>query len=490
MTKRIVSALLALMLIVCAGINPAHTVHSEADVYAVSPTLCNPAPSEEAQQLMNWLCEEYGQRMISGQYLEEGQRGNELNAIAKVTDGLYPALVGLDLINYSPSSVALGARGSAVDQALKLWQAGHIITLCWHWRAPEKYLNSRNTSWWGGFYTENTSFDLGKALSGEDPEGKALLLRDMDAIARQLTVLRDAGVPILWRPLHEASGGWFWWGASGAEAYLDLYRMMYERFTNEFRLNNLIWVWNGQDAAWYPGDDMVDIIGEDIYAGNHVHDVQKKAFKRCQSYTQANKLIMLSECGCIPSPIACARENVMWSSWCVWCYEYVQVNGQYNEAFTTAELLKRFYELDNVITLNDVPAFGREPLAEPEEGDALSFSFKDAAFRGAVQVAGDWVEIRGNAQTDGLALKFSVPESGAYRLVVHEAGIGGYKENYLSVDGQAFDNLTVQGMDEEDTLAAELTLEAGEHTLDITAFWGWVRLETLTLIPLEKEANE
>ena len=95
-------------------------------------------------------------------------------------------------------------------------------------------------------------------MNGEDEEGYELLMKDIDAIAQQLLILQEADVPILWRPLHEASGGWFWWGASGAEAYKQLYILLYDKLTNEYGLNNLIWLWNGQDADWYPGDEYVD----------------------------------------------------------------------------------------------------------------------------------------------------------------------------------------------------------------------------------------
>ena len=342
--KKLICLFLFLAML-CPVLASAEAVKEEASVYDVSPVLCNPSPSAEAQELMNWMCENYGTRMISGQYLDEGRRGQELEAIAGVTGGLYPAMIGLDMMNYSPSSVSLGARPVTVDQALDYWKAGYLVTFCWHWRPDRKYMDTTGTSWWGGFYTENTTFSLEKAMNGEDPEGYDLLIRDMDAIAAQLQRLRDADVPVLWRPLHEASGGWFWWGASGAEPYIKLYRLMYDRFTNEFGLNNLIWVWNGQNRDWYPGDDVVDIIGEDIYPGKHAHDTQATAFERCLGYTGARKIILLSECGCVPSTIKCVRDNVVWGGWCVWCYEFVlDDQGNYSEEYTTAELLKRFYE--------------------------------------------------------------------------------------------------------------------------------------------------
>ena len=456
------------------------------DLYDVEPVLCNPDPSPEAQALMDWMCEIYGEKMISGQYLDEWQRGQELKAIASVTDGRYPALVGLDLLNYSPASVKLGSHGISVDQAIDYWKQGYIVTYCWHWVAPEKYLDTTGNNWWGGFYTENTTIDLAKIMNGEDPEGYELLLRDIDAIAAQLTRLRDAGVPVLWRPLHEASGGWFWWGASGPEAYLKLYHLMYDRLTHEHGLNNLIWIWNGQDAAWYPGDDVVDMVGTDIYAGNHAHDSQSASFLECAGIPGTRKIVLLSECGCVPSPIKCQRDGIMWSSWAVWCYEYVQVNGRYNGEFTSPETLKLFYEPDFVVTLADVPAFGRTAAAEEapaEASDDLTWLFTDAELTGAAAFAGDHVEIRGNAETDTVTLTVTVPADGDYLLTIVQNGIGGYKENHLSVDGEELGNTVVQSEAEEACDFGTVRLTAGEHEIKITAFWGWVSLKSLTLTP-------
>jgi len=48
-------------------------------------------------------------------------------------------------------------------------------------------------------------------------EENIALLNDIDTMARKLKQVQDAGVPVLFRPLHEAEGGWFWWGAEGPE---------------------------------------------------------------------------------------------------------------------------------------------------------------------------------------------------------------------------------------------------------------------------------
>ena len=44
--------------------------------------------------------------------------------------------------------------------------------------------------------------------------------------------MRYENVTIMWRTLHEASGGWFWWGASGAEICKWLWKLMHKRMTD------------------------------------------------------------------------------------------------------------------------------------------------------------------------------------------------------------------------------------------------------------------
>ena len=97
----------------------------------------------------------------------------------------------------------------------------------------------------GGFYTSATDFNISSTLAaGPGSANYTLILRDLDAIAVQLKRLSDAKVPVLFRFLHEAEGGWFWWGAQGPAAAKALFRLGYDRFTNYHKLNNLVWVWN------------------------------------------------------------------------------------------------------------------------------------------------------------------------------------------------------------------------------------------------------
>ncbi len=327
-------------------------------IYEISAEPVDPKASARVKSLMRYLQDTYGEYVISGQYGDRGIDGAEFKAIYKLT-GKYPAMLGLDFIEYTPSRVAHGSAGGDVEYAVKFDEAGGIITFCWHWNAPEPYLpDTSGQPWWSGFYTKATTIDLKKIMDGEDQEGYALLLRDIDAIAVQLKRLQEADIPILWRPLHEASGGWFWWGASGPEAYIELYRLLYDRLTNYHDIHNLIWVWNGQKEEWYPGDEYVDIVGTDIYPGERVYSAQASRFHELVEWTKGTKkLVALTENGCLFDPDLAFRDNAKWAYFGTWEGEFVTLNNTYtlSEKYTEEDMVYKVYHHEKVITLDELP---------------------------------------------------------------------------------------------------------------------------------------
>lgn len=331
------------------------------DKYNVKPILVNKKATENTKRLMSYLCDMYGEYFLSGQNCDTGQYGKEF-AVIKKTTGKTPALLGLDFIEYTPSRVEMGSKGSQTEMAIDFWDDGGIVTFCWHWNAPSKYLIKE---WYRGFYTEATDINLEKIMNGQDKEGYDLLMIDIDTIAAELVKLQEAGVPILWRPLHEASGGWFWWGASGSKAYIELYKLLYERLTNEYQLNNLIWVWNGQDKDWYPGDEYVDIIGEDIYPGERVYTSQVARYLKALDYTSSAKLTYLTENGCLFDPDLAIRDGAMWGSWCTWGGEFIAKDigiHTLSEQYTEADMIKKVYNHEKVLSLEDLPDITTYPI--------------------------------------------------------------------------------------------------------------------------------
>lgn len=333
------------------------------DYYQVTAKLSNENADDCARRLMSFLADNYGKNILSGQYCDKGLYGHEMACIWAET-GKFPAVVGLDMIEYSPSRAANGSKGESIRYAKQAWEAGAIVTMCWHWNAPEPYLTGQ---WYSGFYKDYTNIDLDKIMNGNDEEGYALLVSDMDAIAIQLQELQREGIPVLWRPLHEASGGWFWWGNCEPDSYIALYRLMYEKFTGEYGLNNLIWVWNGQSKEWYPGDDVVDIVGEDIYPGEQVYSSQINKFMEVHDYADSNKMVVLSENGCLVDPELALRDGAMWGYFGTWGGEFVSKSttlNVYSEQYTDKEMLNKVYNHENVIVLDELPDLTSYPIRE------------------------------------------------------------------------------------------------------------------------------
>ena len=140
----------------------------------------------------------------------------------------------------------------------------------------------------------------------------SLLLRDIDAIVAQLKKFSSNNIPVLWRPLHESEGGWFWWGAKGSEPFKQLWRLLYQRRTVFHGLNNLIWVLASEDPAWYPGDDMVDIVGVDGYPTD-MTDPLSARWQALRARLDEKIFIALTEFGGVPDVDKMRSCEVYWS---------------------------------------------------------------------------------------------------------------------------------------------------------------------------------
>jgi mannan endo-1,4-beta-mannosidase len=327
-------------------------------------TLTDPNATSEAKSLMSFLVDCYGQQVLSGQ-----QDMSEMNYIYSVT-GKWPAVGVLDLMDYSPSRIEHGANPTGTVESYINWanSGGGILGSSWHWNAPTDLIDEPNAEWWRGFYTFATTFDIQAVLADPSGERYQLVIRDLDAIAVQLKKFQDANQPLLWRPLHEASGGWFWWGAKGPGPFIELWRLMHDRFVNYHHLHNLIWVYTVGDAAWYPGDNYVDIVGMDIYPSDPNSSLVGY-WLDTQSRHEGVKLVTLSESGILPNPDKIRADKVWWSWFSVWAGSFIRdVNQTFlNSVYHDADIIT----LDELIDWKHYPVTGGAPLVsitQPAEG--------------------------------------------------------------------------------------------------------------------------
>ncbi|OHW97248.1 glycosyl hydrolase family 26 protein [Colletotrichum incanum] len=306
----------------------------------INTALVNSNANADAKALYAYLRSIYGKKILSGQ--QELSYSNWINEQI----GKLPALVSVDLMDYSPSRVERGTVGTAVEEAITHHERGGIVSVLWHWNAPTGLYDTEENKWWSGFYTRATDFDVSAALADTINANYTLIIRDIDAIAVQLKRLQEAGVPVLWRPLHEAEGGWFWWGRS-SQSCKKLWALLYDRLTNHHELKNLIWIWNSIAADWYPGDATVDILSADVYAQGH--GPMTTQYNDLITLGQDKKLIAATEVGSAPFPYLLQAYEAHWLYFCVWGDTFIN-NAEWN----SIQDLKKIYESEYVLTLDEI----------------------------------------------------------------------------------------------------------------------------------------
>ncbi|RXF69181.1 beta-mannosidase [Arcticibacter tournemirensis] len=307
--------------------------------FNINDALVTPGATTEANALYKFLRDNYGKRILSGVMT--------LNSFDEVTwlkqqTGKEPAIIGLDFMHSGRGYTWYNDR-QPIQDAKAYWDRNGIPVFCWHWRDP-----SRQTE---EFYSNATTFDVSKINDPSSDEYKAMI-GDIDYVSGLLKELQEQKVPVIWRPLHEAAGGWFWWGAKGGAPCKKLYQVMYDRMVNYHGLKNLIWVWTREpnDQNWYPGDQYVDIIGRDIYkTGDHGSQVSE--FNSMDALYASKKVIALSECGSFPDPDLLVKDKASWSWFMPWYGDYVKIAEN-----NTLDLWKKTLSHSYVITLDEMPS--------------------------------------------------------------------------------------------------------------------------------------
>lgn len=312
---------------------------------------CNPNASKEVKAVLKYLSELSGKGIITGQHTQTRVQ-KELKFIEEVT-GKLPALCGFELLSYSPN---INYENSSPECLLEIEENRNTLENAWDWVLNKKGLMTFTWHWFSpfgsfdkGFYAEKTSFDASKAVVEGTEENKALL-SDMDHMAGILKEFCDKHIPILWRPFHEAEGNWFWWSSKGPDTAKKLYRLMYDRYTNHHKLNNLIWVWNSPLKEGYVGDDVVDVISRDLYPPKHNHTDLKKEYEELIEITPSNKLTALAEIGVIPSLSRLSETRIPWAWYMTWSNDFGST-----EDWTSKEELYSAYNSEYAVTLDKLP---------------------------------------------------------------------------------------------------------------------------------------
>jgi mannan endo-1,4-beta-mannosidase len=316
------------------------TLQSASQTAAFSADPVNPHASPEARALLEYLYS------ISGRYTLAGQH-NYPNHISRWTDrvydltGKYPALFGQDFgFSGGEDKDSTEARPAMIEEAERQYRNGAIVTLTWHAVRPT---DDEPVTFHDSVQGHLTDFEWKELLTpGTDLYNR--WCAQVDVIAGYLKQLRDAHVPVLFRPYHEMNGGWFWWGGRpGKDGSAALYRQLFDRFVNYHKLDNIIWVWNvnapnprmAPIPEYFPGMQYVDLLTEDIYGPfeqNYYNDMLTLA---------AGKPIALGEVGAVPAPEV-LEQQPKWVYFMDW--------SELSEFLNPLEKLKAVYDDPRVLT--------------------------------------------------------------------------------------------------------------------------------------------
>lgn len=386
--------------------------------FKISASPVTPNASESAKKLYSFLRENFGKKTVSGMMISDQNFNYDYGNMRLISpggctpadsckfsdeevswkgqtdiaefykrSGHYPAIGGFDMLfaagGHHEEGWFKGYTENNLVMTEQLWEMGGIPTYTWHWKVgedtvfytqgtPAGFNNPGCTEDVMGTSNTNTCFNYTKAFKGdkcqeldETSQEYKDIVADVDIVSGYFKQLEEKGIAVLWRPLHEASGGWFWWGTASAECYVQLYRLVFKRMVETNKLNNLIWVWNintdpalGYDysalnAAWYPGDDYVDIVAVDIYDPLNDHNSAANYYNKIVSDVGTNKMIALSENGAIPDIDSIAEDKAYWSYWMTWSQTW---SGNFLEK-TPTDMWKKNLDDKRIIALDNMPGW-------------------------------------------------------------------------------------------------------------------------------------
>jgi len=365
--------------------------------------LLDPAATAETVNLWNYLKSIYGQKMLTGCWTETQFGGN-----AKVVScsGETPAIWGQDMNSwYSKRSDQnwINTWNQNIAGFKNAHKRGQIIQVNWHWQMPSSKMNGVYTrDAWGKNAAGISQMMTVQQWADIVTPGTALyeaMIEDIDYhVVNFLKKIVDSDgkpIPIIFRPLHEIDGGWFWWTCpSDPTKTAKLYKILQDRIINYHGCHNLLWVYNpggscngvssppfqtseyARRKLFYPGDAFCDITGIDLYdfdpADRGTLGNTGKTFRDAWNMIKTlapSKMIALCESEGVPNPEKCFNDPT-YAPW-LYCLPWFSDSYKDNTSGITRDLcewnkiqFKSAYVInagDFTITASESPILQEEP---------------------------------------------------------------------------------------------------------------------------------
>ncbi|HKM93409.1 MAG TPA: glycosyl hydrolase [Prolixibacteraceae bacterium] len=270
-----------LTVILLGNCDIAQTLENNIDSEIIELSMYDKDASAETKALYAnlWAIRKQGCMVGHHESLLYGRNWNNEPGRSDIKDicGDYPAVVSLDFakIEYQADSSINGPLFNDVRRVTKeAYARGEVITYCWHADNPLT----------GGTAWDNSSK---KVVSEILKDGSAINIKfktwldNLAAFANTLTDNNGRPIPIIFRPFHEHTQTWNWWGKKCAteEEFIGLWRFTLNYLRNEKQIHHFIYaispqmdfVQPSEDLLFrWPGDDYVDFLGMDCYHGTNI----------------------------------------------------------------------------------------------------------------------------------------------------------------------------------------------------------------------------
>ncbi|GAA4965985.1 glycoside hydrolase family 26 protein [Actinoplanes utahensis] len=302
------------------------------------PAKAEAFPPSSRSAVINYLRSITGASIVSGQHNKEPATApDQYTGQAYSVTGQWPGLWGGEMMFRAADQAG---RQRVVDQAKAQWAAGSLVALTWHACSPTV---AATCEFEGGVKTRISDAQFQQVVTGGTALNSTWRSR-MAAVVPYLRQLKDAGVPVLWRPFHEMNETWNWWGGRpGANGGAKIFQQMKDYFDSQ-GLDNLIWVWNVQDnpaggwSAYYPGAGYADVVSLDVWYKSHP---SSSDYSQMQSIA-GGKPIAIAEMGKVPNASLLTGQP-RWAYFMVWSEQLRgnNSNAEIQAAYFHARVLNR-----------------------------------------------------------------------------------------------------------------------------------------------------
>jgi len=274
-------------------------------LYSCQPALSDKNASPLAKSLYTQLTEWSADHVLLGHQdalaYGMGWKGEEFRSDINDVLGDFPAVFGWDLGHLGDRQNIDSVPFTAMQNwARAVHKKGGINTYSWHMR---------------NYAVNGSSWDRDSCVEACLPGGEVheLYVQKLDLATDFFSGLRtEEGdlIPVVFRPFHEMTGSWFWWGKGNcsSEQYKELFRFTIDYLRKDKDQHQLLIAYSPdkfltaeQYMEFYPGDDYVDIMALDDYHGFHSIESSTQTVKRLEIIdslsTSHKKLMAVSETG-------------------------------------------------------------------------------------------------------------------------------------------------------------------------------------------------